>query len=392
MRKYINFGFLVLVLGFVPAFAQVDLTAGTDGEEVSNFSSKLGEIGIGFIKEGTREVGNVQWQPDFKLGPIGLGLDVNYPLGQNKPVGYENIVLRYVEYDDSKRGLRYGVLDSVTWGHGLLMKNYSTRTSGPITLNNAQLGLLGYYDFEKVVTRGMWTKTGVYALRLEEKVNPWLTLGQSYIGDSDGVLIPGTAIIQKVGGVGIDATVPLPWNFQGYAEWARLIQYGSGLSTGIGWDYDMMIAKADFVAEYRLLDRNFVPGYYGPDYETDPVNMASIEASTSNKNGYLIQANANVLEIAQASLAYENYNNSNATVKGKLAGKIGEKVTVSGYYDQPNFVDFRSLTLEQGAIMGGYIAYKVNLFTTVITHYKKAYNKTTAQVEESQYYELRFSL
>jgi len=32
------------------------------------------------------------------------------------------------------------------------------------------------------------------------------------------------------------------------------------------------------------------------------------------------------------------------------------------------------------------------MFTTLVTHYKKAYNQATSQVEESQYYELKFSL
>lgn len=356
------------------------------------FAHQLGEIGIGFIKDGSSEVGNVKWQPDFKLGPLGLGFDVNYPLGQNQPLGYENVVLRYMEYDDGMRGLRYGVLENITWGHGLLMKNFSTRTAGPINLNNEQLALLGYYDFEKVVTRGMWTKLGVYAIRLEEKVNPWLTLGQSYIGDAVGVSVPGTGIVQRVGGMGIDATVPLPMNFKGFAEWARLIEHGSGLSAGIGWDYDLMFAQADFTAEYRMFDRNFVPGYFGPQYETDPVNLISVEASGTSKNGYLVQANAKMMEIAQAAVVYENYNDSNAALGAKAAGKLGEMITVTGYYSQPNFVDFRSLSLEQGAVMGGSVAYKVNMFTTLVTHYKKAYNQATSQVEESQYYELKFSL
>jgi hypothetical protein len=68
-----------------------------------------------------------------------------------------------------------------------------------------------------------------------------------------------------------------------------------------------------------------------------------------------------------------------------------DQLTVRGYYKQPNFVDYRSITLEQGAIIGADVAYKVNPYTSLITHYKKAYNPVTGQVESSQYYEVGLS-
>ncbi|PIS31779.1 hypothetical protein COT42_00090 [Candidatus Saganbacteria bacterium CG08_land_8_20_14_0_20_45_16] len=389
---------LTLVLG-VSALAfdfgssPVITTIGTDAEKSTALSSQIGDLSLGFIKVGSKEVTNLSWRPNFKLGVLGLGLDINYALGEEKPNGYENIVLRYVEYDDGSRGLRYGIIESLTWGHGLLIKNYTNWLAGLILLNNDQLALLGYATLqERYVVRGLWSKTGVMGLRLEEKVNPMLKLGQTYIVDNDGVMLSGTTEVQKVAGVGLDATVPLPLNFEAFAEWAQLVGHGSGFSTGLSWAYDLLVADASFLAAYRMLDNGFVPGYFGQDYETNPINLTSAEATGNIKNGYVTQLGINALGLAALKVAYENYNDSDsASVMADLFAKLPQDVEVTGYYKQPNFTNFRSLSLEQGAIMGGSIAYPVNPYTRVVVHYKKIYNPDTASVEESQYYELRFS-
>lgn len=371
-----------------------DVTAVVEGGEGrTQLSSNIGGISIGYIKVGTKEVGNLAWHPDLKLGPWGFGADVNIPLGEEKPDGYENVVLRYAEYDDGKKGLRYGVIDNLTWGHGLLMRGYSTRVSGPVLLNNQQLAVNGYVDImDKYVVRGLGTRTNIYGVRLEERIHPMLTLGQTYITDTDGVTLPGTTEVQKVSGYGLDASVPLPLNFEGYAEYAHLVDYGSGFSTGLSWGMDLMVASASLLAEYRFLDSNFVPGYFDADYETNPINLASAEATGKVKNGYLAQLGISALDIATLNAVYEYYNDSDAaSVTADLSAKLPQDIEVTGYYKQPKFTNFRSLSLEEGAIMGGSIAYPVNPFTRIVVHYKKVYNPDTAEVEESQYYELRLS-
>jgi hypothetical protein len=349
-------------------------------------------VTIGYIKVGTREVGNLAWHPDLKIGPWGFGADVNVPLGQDKPSGYENVVLRYAEFDDGKKGLRYGVIDNLTWGHGLLMRNYSSRVTGPILLNNEQMAYKGYLDMDRYVVRALGTRRGVYGFRVEERINPMLTLGQTYLTDSDGVTPLGTTEVQKVSAIGIDAAVPLPLNFEGYAEWAQLMGHGSGFSAGVSWGMDIMVASASFLTEYRLLDSRFVPGYFDSDYETNPINLASAEATGNVKNGYFAQMGVNALGLAALNMAYENYNDSDAaSVSADLFAKLPLDIEVTGYYKQPQFNNFRSLSLEEGAVMGGSIAYPVNPYTKLVVNYKKVYNPDTKQVEESQYYELRLS-
>ena len=316
-----------------------------------------GERGSGDACPGSRILKPVPGEP---------GSDVNLALGDNKPVGYENAVLRYVEYDDLKKGLRYGVLDAVTLGHGLIMKNYSTRVGNQVLLTNEQMGLKGYLDLDNNIVRAMATQSNIYYLRLEQRVNPLLTLGEYYVTDPTGrriVQTDGTARqFPGVAAIGLDAVMPLPANFEGYAEAGQLMNYGNGYAAGVSWGYDMMVASASFLAEYRLLDKGFVPGYFGVDYESNPVDLSSAEASGKPKNGYLAQLGVNALGLASLNVIYEAYQDSNAALTADLSAKLTDQFTVRGYYKQPNFVDFRSITLEQGAIVGADIGLQAQSF------------------------------
>jgi len=372
------------------AFAEASTVVSSDGD-TSKLSSDIGGLSLGYVKVGTAEVFNLAWHPDFKFGVIGLGFDVNIGLGENRPLDYENVVLRYVEYDDGKKGLRYGIIDNLTWGHGLLLDGYSTRLTSSALLNNTMMAWKGYLDLDPYVVRALSTKTGVNAIRAEEKINPLLTLGQTYIADSDGIVVAGTNTTQTVSGLGIDATVPLPLNLEGYAEYAQLLNHGGGFGTGLSWGYDFMVASANLTAGYRFLDSRFVPGYFNADYESNPINLTSAEATGNIKNGYVAQMDVKALGLASLGIKYENYNESEATLNADLYAKLPQDVEVTGYYQQPSFVNFRSLTLEEGAILGGTMAYPINQFAKAVVHYKKYYDTGTQQVVESQYYEVQLS-
>ena len=357
--------------------------------------SNLGGLSLGYIKDGTTEVSAFSWHPDFKFGPWGLGADVNLGLGDNKPANYEGAVLRYAKYDDSQKGLTYGVLNGVTVGHGLVMKNYSTRIGSQIMLTNEQMGFFGYDDLDKYIIRGMLTRNNIYMGRLEERLNPTLSVGQYYINDATGrkiVQSDGTTkSFPQVAALGVDATESLPANFQAYAEAGQLINHGGGLTAGLSWGYDLMVANASFSAEYRMLGQGFVPGYFSADYENNPVDLASVEAANGPKNGYLVQAGINALGLMSFDAAYESYINSNNALTADLSTKLGEQINLRGYYKQPNFVDFRSISFDQGAVLGADAAYKLNPNTSLIAHYRKAYNPASGLVEATQYYEMALS-
>src|SRR3989339_295118 len=186
-----KFGGLLLVVCFlligIAAYAEVpattNLTASSSGTKLQ---SNIGGLAFGFIKVGSAEVATLAWRPNFKFGPWGLGADVNLALGSNKPAQYESLVLRYVEYDDGKKGLRYGILDNITYGKGLIMKGYSTRKASTVMDVNEQLALKGYVDMETYRLGAMGTRSNIYAARVEELVNPMLVVGEYYIVDTTG--------------------------------------------------------------------------------------------------------------------------------------------------------------------------------------------------------------
>ncbi|MBU1867296.1 MAG: hypothetical protein KKD13_02340, partial [Candidatus Margulisbacteria bacterium] len=362
--------FLLVVSSAHAQTIPVTTTINSSSGGPTTLNSNIGGVSISYTKVGTRDVMSLTWRPDFKYGFWSTGFDVNVALGENKTADYQNIVFRYVEYDDAKKGLRYGVLDGVTIGHGLIMKNYTTRKGPAIMLNNDQLGFKGYLDFDQYVVRGMATKSNLYYARVEERVNPMLTLGQYYVTDTTGRKVDlsagGTKQLPPVSAIGLDAIMPLPWNFEGYAEAGQLLNHGSGVSAGLSWAYDLMVANASFGAEYRVFDKGFVPGYFGSEYEFNPIDLSSVEAVAKPRNGFLAQFGLNAMGLATLGVVYESYTDSNSALSADLTAKLSDQVSVRGYYSQPNFVDFRSLSLEQGAVMGADVAYKLNANTSLI--------------------------
>src|SRR3989339_612760 len=397
MKKLlILWSLLLLVVSYSSAQTiPVTTTINSSSTGPTTFNSDIGGISISYTRVGTSDVMSLTWRPDFKYGFWSTGFDVNVALGANKTTDYQNVVFRHVEYDDTQKGLRYGVLDGVTIGHGLIMKNYTTRKGPAIMLNNDQLGFKGHLDFDRYVVRGMATKSNLYYARVEERINPMLTLGQYYVTDTTGrtISLSGSGVKQypSVSAVGLDALMPLPLNFEGYAEAGQILNHGSGVSAGLSWAYDLMVAHASLSVEYRIFDKGFVPGYFGSEYEFNPIDLASVEAASKPRNGFLAQFGLNALGLAKLGVAYESYTDSNSALSVDLTAKLNEQVFVRGYCSQPNFVDFRSLSLEQGAVMGADVAYKLNANTSLITHFKKQFNSSTGQVEEAQYYEISLS-
>ncbi|MFA5839054.1 MAG: hypothetical protein WC890_00180 [Candidatus Margulisiibacteriota bacterium] len=381
----------MIVVGLMLSFAAVSFAEAP----TFPYTYAFGGMSAGFYKVGSQEVGTLNWHPDIRFGLFSFGFDVNVPFGGNSsPVGYQNFVLRNVEYNDGSKGIRYGVISTMTWGSGLLMKDYTTLNPSVVMLSNDQMGVIGYITLSDTIVKALATKTSLYGVRAEKRVNPLLTVGASFLCDHDGVLIPATGLMQKVNGLGVDASVPLPLNFNLYAELAQLMHDGigsNGFTTGFSWGQDLLIAKANFLAEYRILDKGFAPSYFNTEYEYNPVNLTSLEATGQAKNGYLVQLNADALGLATLKAVYEQYNQSNGAFNGTLYAKLPQNIEAYGYYTQPTFVDFSSLNFEQGAILGGWLAYPVNQFTKLVINYKKAYNSSTARVEESQYYEVRFN-
>ena len=386
MKKLIVFLLAVLFTASV-SFAQTPSIYTT-----ANFSNG---VSLGFLNTGTANTGLASWNPDLGLGAFKLGLGINIPF--NDPSGriVDNVVVRYAQYDSQQGGFRYGVIENYTLGYGLLMNNYSSAQTG-LFRSNQQSGLRAYYKQDIYGVEGMGTWSKFYAFRITEEIMPRLTLGQYYAGDSDGIdfLRPdGTRFTYpSQSGFGLDAGYSV-WNGGVlFTEYAKMNNHGSGFSAGFNQDMDILIGKANFRAERRFIDYNFVPGYFNENYETDPIDISSYEATSSNKNGYRVQAGASVLSRGNIWAVLEGYEGSNTALKGYASVKLtGQYFAEAGYFQQ-NFVDSRSLSLDQGAVITGRLGYKVNPFTTVIANYKQYYDPAAGRVVYTQWYEMSLSL
>lgn len=385
---------LILAL-FSPAYSEVVVgTIDLSNNNIYSAAKFSNGISLGMLNTGTANTGLASWNPDIGLGAFKLGLGINVPF--NDPTGrvVDNIVVRYAQYDSRRWGFRYGVISNYTLGYGLLVNNYTSAQTG-IIQSNQQSGLRVYYKQDIYGAEGMGTWSKFQAVRLTEEIMPRLVLGQYYAGDSDGInfLRPdGTRVVYpSQSGFGIDAGYSV-WNGGTvFAEYAKMNNHGSGISAGFNQDMGILIGRANFRAERRLIDRNFVPGYFNENYETDPIDIASYEASNTSKNGYKVQLGATVLSLGNIWAVLEGYEGSNTTLKGYASAKIGDLYFAEAGYSQQNFIDARSLTLDQGAVITGKLGYKVNPFTTVIANYKQYYDPAAGKVVYTQWYEIALS-
>ena len=356
---------------------------------VSNFSNTGG---FGIINNGGVSAPVFRWQPDFRYGPVGMGFDINVPMNNGFQAGIDNMVVRHIEYCSPMWGANYGLLDHITYGAGLLMSNYSPVLKGGIVLSDQQSSLRAYYNhgIYGVEVLGTWTR--VYGARLTEQVLPYITLGQSFVSDTDGVIQirpdGSTKIFPQQSGWSVDATAPFFLGSNVFAEYARLNNYGGGFSAGVAAGYDLRLARLTFKAEKRYIDYNFIPEYYNEEYETNPVDIVSYEASSQNKDGYKFTLNGDILGRAKFWAVLEGYNGSNSALKAEASADLTDQYFVSAGYYQPNFVDSRSLDFKEGLIVTTRLGYKINPFTQVIANAKRAYDPDQGKVVVTQWYEV----
>lgn len=362
-------------------------------------ASYANTVGIGAVTVGETVEAIATWHPDVEIRNFGLGLDVNIPLSGQK-TGIEAVVVRSVWYETDDYGLRYGVLEDITYGYGLLMSDYTTRLQGAPILTNKQTGARGYYHFKHQHVRygfhGMWSQTSLYALRATQQIHPKVVLGQTLVSDRDGVMVTDTSgVVTQFPartGYGADVGFPLFPGFTPYIEYAAIKNAGSGVGAGVKTRYVQKgLADLHFRAEYRSFGENFVPGFFNAQYETNPVTLTGSPAS----RGYLATAGASLLEnrySAEASI--ESYEEGlGAAFAAKAQAVVNKEVSVAAYLDQPTFTGFRNLSFENGAIYTGAVTYKPRNTPglMVTTYYKRYYDSSQQKVVDTTYTEARFS-
>lgn len=283
--------------------------------------------------------------PDFKLGSVEIGMDINIYLPLNKesdyPSNLEFLTLRRVAYNyNDLHGFKWGRLKNVTIGMGLLMNNYDTGSAGSNQFSTKKAGLHAYTTLKNIRGEVLWTPQQVQAGRLQYtfEESPFfgspIAVGASYVTDQDGENEnwgKETIIRQKQDGLGVDISAPIGGDFfTPYVEYAELtnLSKGKGGSAGIkGRFFDQL----SYRMEYRKLGTGFVPGYFGSTYHSSSFDFAT-QAPKKEINGFLGSVSSSLLNnYIKAGLVYEKYDTKDLLTASLGWKQLGNTVGVVNY-------------------------------------------------------------
>jgi hypothetical protein len=323
-----------------------------------------GELGTEVINEKvegksvSKMYQRISFQPEFKIGKIGIGLDLFLLIDENNKIRKEDwdelsdiiekiIYIRYGEKRDPFY-IKLGGLDGVTLGHGMIMNNYSNLINYPtVRKKGVELGVRRkLYGLEAMVDdlrRANIYGTRVYLMPLGGNNLPFLnkfTIGATYCFDKnprgDG---------KDISIMGLDAELPLKegemLDIILYADWASIRDHGEGISApGLLIRVPLIMLKA----EYRMMDNNFIPGYFNYLYELERDRKVISTSKQPKKRGFYAELASNIYNIVSLGVYYENYKetNPNLRAKIKLLKKIIPQITlVEASYSQNNIKVFK---------------------------------------------------
>jgi hypothetical protein len=273
---------------------------------------------------------------------VGLGLNLFLPLqgGNNSSPQLDMITIRHFGYNYKDRfGFRWGRLSNITFGNGLLMDNYDSGSAGSTTFSNEQAGFLGFASFGRLRTDALITYTQVQAARLSYRLSTIpvietpLILGLNVVRDKDGIDILRTPQM----GYSIDFGIPLAGEFLTvYSEFAELKQddqiselplKGSkgrrGFAAGGKGNIFNFIS---YIAEYRYIQSEFIPGYFNSTYET----TSRPNSNGSDSHGFLVGAYTHLMnDYIKAGATYESVTQSAIASVGWR--QIGKTIGVINY-------------------------------------------------------------
>ncbi len=291
----------ILLLCLILAISLLAVETDTTGFSFS------GSIGLDFIRglmEGdtTTIWFNIAFTPELSLGYFGVGLYIPLRISTSGELRGEDwdspgdwiSIIRYLRY--GKRGtplwVKAGVLERVTIGYGFIMDNYSNT----IDENNRKTGIqiasdLKKYGGEIIISNfgNAEVMGGRGFIRPIKFVSPIpivsnIELGGSYLTDRESD--PSISII------GLDAGLPIIntsfFSWQLYANYARIISYGSGTGYGTRVDFNLLMDILTLSAKFekRNIGSRFIPSYFGPFYEVKRDTLIEILDNIEKVDGY----------------------------------------------------------------------------------------------------------
>ncbi len=282
---------------------------------------------VGYTLIDSKSFFKAGFTPNVPIGPLEVGLNVNlyFPLGDyDTPDSVSWLAFRHVAYDyEKKHGFKWGRLQRVTLGNGLLVDNFDSGSGGTSEFTNDKAGLLAYATIYDAKITAMQTAQNVQALRVQRPIyelgSAPIILGGTYITDTDGVDddSSGEQVTRpEQSGYEVDISYPIGGPvLTTYIEYAELTDQGKGASTGLRGS---IIEVIDYRAEYRVLGKGFVPGYFNSAYQSTGFDFTS-GGLAEETAGFLVNASSSFMNgYAKAGLQYEKYDDINV-----LSGSLG---------------------------------------------------------------------
>ena len=408
--KYYLYAIVALMLFSSTASAQKSLATMTGQPDPSSIT---GGLGLTWING--QEYYLINFAPDLAFGKFGFGLDVNLLISSSdqkiRRAGFDSTaydyvrMIRYVRWGHKGDDVyaRLGVLDYSQLGHGFIMYLYNNSPSYDDRRLGTEFDLnFGKYGLETVYSD--FARLGVVGLRAH--VNPFqfttlasvpvigkLEFGATWAGDlrrdskdTGYTVVNGVPTASNDGGIGIvgaDLGFPLvripTVSSTLYADYAKILSFGSGEAIGLQTDFSGMGLLNIFTKfERRFSGEKFIADYFDTFYELDRYELAGTAFSskaqmldnvTTAEPGYfgdLTIAILGKLQIRGMYTKLDKIDTSGTLHLGTSTGNMLPMFVVEAGYDKKYIKNNKDVfTLDERSLLHASIGYKPYPFMIV---------------------------
>ncbi|MFA5880266.1 MAG: hypothetical protein WC860_08900 [Candidatus Margulisiibacteriota bacterium] len=329
MRKFILFlSFLIILTA--PIFASVSY-------KLEDFKKKYTNASVGVLNYRDQTYGKIGLSPDFYIGPLDLGIDLNLyvaadakniiPANQFNWFSFRKFAYEYND-PETTAGIRWERLTNVDYDNGLIMDHYDSGSAGASEFTTVKGGAEVYLKKDFLNVKGMVTGFGIQAVHADYTnsiFNVPVTVGGMYIQDSVGVYDldnPGTQLRKPQKAYAATLSVPIIKKIlNAYTEYGSLINHGNAISFGLGGKWQKIVS---YRVEYRNLSKDFVPGYFNTSYQGSYFSFEK-SALKSHADGILTYLGVSLIEdYLKTEAVFEAYSNNNPVFSWALGwNKIG---------------------------------------------------------------------
>lgn len=406
-----------------------------------------GNLGVTVIDGKTYYLFNIM--PDVGFGNWGVGLDINLRFDSEGNIRGRDLqlgkVIRYIRYGNKGDDIygRLGMLDAARLGNGFIVNNYRNTASYDLRKTGLEFDFsideggmeLVYSDLGRLSLLGVraFTRPFMFTSLDKTPLVKDIELGATYAGDyhTDANKTVSAGNVTYKNGVptgkvdslidngslaifGFDIGLPIisyPWiKSRLYADYAKIVDFGSGAATGIRFDISPLgLLRLGLKYERRFLGDQFLPSYFDGMYER--YRFVKIDSATFTSKAQ---------ELADAKAMQANYGEVSISVLGTFTA-TGEYFSPVGVKNQGVFrmrlmpgqelpggilidagLDKRRVgkvfVLDENALLFARIGYKLNPFTMLTLLYEwtfkevKDANGNTIRYETQRRFEPRIGI